>query len=115
MGSKHEPYIDLVFIQLKNESSLITHNSSHNPHLAVTLYAEPHSSVSSGADLRTGGRWFDPRLGHYSFRGLMIVIATGLILLSLIAVRCFDNGNVGKQPVAWKEYCTGSKNSRKDG
>ena len=24
---------------------------------------------------------------------------------SLTAVRCFDNGFVGKQPVAWKEYC----------
>ena len=24
---------------------------------------------------------------------------------SLIAVWCFDNGYVGKQPVAWKEYC----------
>ena len=24
---------------------------------------------------------------------------------SLTAVRCFDNGYVGKQPVAWKEYC----------
>ena len=24
---------------------------------------------------------------------------------SLIAVRCFDNGYVGKQPVACKEYC----------
>ena len=23
----------------------------------------------------------------------------------LIAVRCFDDGYVGKQPVAWKEYC----------
>ena len=23
---------------------------------------------------------------------------------SLIAVRCFDNGYVGKQPVVWKEY-----------
>ena len=23
---------------------------------------------------------------------------------SLTAVRCFDNGYVGKQPVAWKEY-----------
>ena len=29
--------------------------------------AEPHSSVSSVADLRTEGRWFNPRLGHYSF------------------------------------------------
>ena len=24
---------------------------------------------------------------------------------SLTAVRCFDNSLVGKQPVAWKEYC----------
>ena len=43
------------------------------------------------------------RLGQYSFRGLMKVIATGFIP-SLTAVRCFSNGNVGKQPVAWKEY-----------
>ena len=27
------------------------------------------------------------------------------IHFSLTAVRCFDNGYVGKQPVAWKEYC----------
>ena len=49
------------------------------------------------------GRWFDPRLGQYSFRGL-----TGShcdrIHSSLTTVRCFDNGYVGKQPVAWKEY-----------
>ena len=24
---------------------------------------------------------------------------------SLTAVRCFDNGYVGKETVAWKEYC----------
>ena len=24
---------------------------------------------------------------------------------SLTAVQCLDNGHVGKQPVAWKEYC----------
>ena len=44
--------------------------------------AEPHSSVGRVADLTTGGRWFDPRLGQYSFQGLMIVIATGFIPLS---------------------------------
>ena len=27
-------------------------------------FAEPHSSVGSVADLRTGGRWFDPLLGN---------------------------------------------------
>ena len=34
--------------------------------------AEPHTSVGSIPDLRTGGCWFDPRLSHYTFRGLMI-------------------------------------------
>ena len=48
--------------------------------------AEPHSSVGSSADLRTGGQWFDLRLGQYSFRGLMIVIATGFIPLSPLSV-----------------------------
>ena len=65
--------------------------------------AEPHSSVGSIADLRTGGRWFDTWLGQYSFGGLMIVVETGFIPLSQLC--CFDNGYVGKQPVAWKEYC----------
>ena len=47
---------------------------------------EPHSSVGSVEDLRTGGRWYDPRLGQYSFRGLIIVIATGFIPLSPLSV-----------------------------
>ena len=36
--------------------------------------------------VRTGGRWFNPRLGQYSFQGLMIVIATGFIPLSPLSV-----------------------------
>ena len=47
---------------------------------------EPHSSIGSVADLRTGGRWFDPRFGKYSFRGLITVIATGFIPLSPLSV-----------------------------
>ena len=54
------------------------------PFQAMT--AEPHSSVGSVADLRTGGRWFDLRLGQYFFRGLMKVIATGFILLSPLSI-----------------------------
>ena len=50
------------------------------------MEAEPRSSVGSVADLRTGGRWFDPWFGHYSFRGLMTVIATGFIPLSPLSV-----------------------------
>ena len=53
--------------------------------LALTNF-EPHSSVDSVVDLRTGGRWFDPRLGQYSFQGLRIVFATGFIPLSPLSV-----------------------------
>ena len=55
------------------------------PNVACTYRAEPHHSVGSVVDLRTGGRWFDPWLSQYSFRGLMIVIATGFIPLSLLS------------------------------
>ena len=50
------------------------------------VFAEPHSSVSHVQKLITGGRWFDPRLGQNSSRGLMIVIATGFILLSPLSM-----------------------------
>ena len=65
---------------------------------------EGSSSVCSVADLRTGDSLFDPRLGQYSFRGLMILIFDRTHF-SLTAVCCFDNGYVGKQPVVWKEHC----------
>ena len=57
--------------------------------------AEPLSSVGSVEDWRTGPVFF-PRI-HDSH--------CDRIHSSLIAVRCFDNGLVVKQPVAWKEYC----------
>ena len=44
----------------------------------LTTKVEPDSSVGSVADVRTVGRWFDPRLVLYSFRGLMIVVAKDL-------------------------------------
>ena len=47
------------------------------------FFDEPHGSVG---DLRTGGCWFNFRLGQYSFRGLMIVIATGFIPLLPLSV-----------------------------
>ena len=42
-------------------------------------FVEAHRSVDSVQHLRTGSRWFDPRLCQYSFRGLTIVTATGFI------------------------------------
>ena len=47
---------------------------------------EPHRSVGSFADLRTGGSWFDPWPSQYSFRGLMIVITIGFIPLSPLSI-----------------------------
>ena len=44
-----------------------------------------------------------PQLSQYSFQGLMSHCDS--IHSSLTAVHCFDNVYVGKQPVAWKEYC----------
>ena len=68
----------------------------------IRIWAKPHSSVDSVADLRTGGGWLDPRLSQYS------VIDDGHCdrdHSSLTAVSRFKNGFVGKQLVAWKEYC----------
>ena len=63
--------------------SQVTHKSRL---IFKLIVAKPHSSVGSVADLRTGGRWFDPQLGQYSFQGLMIIIATGFIPLSPLSI-----------------------------
>ena len=73
----------------------------NKPRATSAILAEPLSSVGRVADLRTGGGWSDPRFGQYFFRGLMIVIATGFIFLSPLSIV----STMGKQPVAWKEYC----------
>ena len=62
------------------------------------------SSDNSVEDLRTGGRWFDPRARPIFFPRIGDSHCDR-IHSSLTAVHCFDNGYVGKQPVAWKEFC----------
>ena len=42
---------------------------------------------------------------HLTKADIMIIIAAEFNF-SLTAVHCFDNGYVGKQPVAQKGYCT---------
>ena len=61
-----------------------------------------------------GGRLFNPRLGQYSFRGLMIVIVTGFIPLSPLSVVSTmvmweSSHRLAKNIVR----STGKKNSRK--
>ena len=53
---------------------------------------------------RTRGRCFDPQHEQHSFQGLMIAIAKGFHS-SFTTVHPYDNGYVGKQRVARKEYC----------
>ena len=68
------------------------------------IIPRPCYSISSLEDLRIGCGWFkSPAII------LFLRIDDGLILLT--AVHCFDAGYMGKQRVAWKEYC--AENSRK--
>ena len=62
------------------------------------IFTEPRSSVGSVADLRKGVHRpiFFPRIDDSH---------CDRIHSCLTDVRCFDNGYVVKQPVAWKEYC----------
>ena len=57
------------------------------------LLDEPNSSVGSLPDLRTASGWFDPWLCQYSFRGFMVVIATGFIYETKTVQGCFDTEN----------------------
>ena len=76
----------LVASEKDNGSQNFVAKRATQEHIFHQLKAEPHSSMGSVADLRTGGRWFDPWIGQYSFQGLMIVIVTGFIPLALMWV-----------------------------
>ena len=77
--------------------------------------AKPHNSVGSPQYLRTGGRWFDPRVGQYSFLEFMIVIATGLIPLSLLSIvstmLMWESSQLLGRNIVWR---TDKKNSNMD-
>ena len=73
-------------------------------HIIISKSAEPNGSVSSIEDMRTGGCWFDSWARPLLFQGLMMVIATGFIPLSPPSI-ISTMFMLGKQPVAWKEYC----------
>ena len=57
------------------------------------------SSVDSMMDLRTGGRWFEP-LAQPIFLPRINDSHCDMIHSPLTAILCFDDGYVGKQPVA---------------
>ena len=72
------------------------HSHEKNPEDSVRLEPRIHGlrvkhfttgpRVVSLQDLGTGGLLFDPLLGQYSFRGLMIVVTTRFILLSPVFI-----------------------------
>ena len=65
-----------------------------------------HSFSGSVEDLRTGGRSFVPPARPIFF--LRIDDSQcDKIHTSLTTIICFDDGCVGKEPVAWREYCAG--------
>ena len=66
---------------------------------------DPRRSVGSAEDLRTKGPRFEYPVWSIFFPRIDDSHCDR-IRSSLIAVHCFDNGyGVGKQPVAWKNYC----------
>ena len=70
----------------------------------LSVTAKAHSSSSGVEDLQTGGGCFDPQAQPIFF--LRIYDShCNMIHSSLTAVHCFDNGYLGKQAVAWIEYC----------
>ena len=70
----------------------------------MTTLQRPHSSVGSVQDLRTGGCSFEPPAQSTFFQRIDDRHCDR-IHSSLKAVQCCDDGDVGKQPLTWKEYC----------
>ena len=79
----------------------------------TVVSGKPHSSLGSIADLRTAGRWFDPRLGQYSSRGLIIVIATGFIPHCCLLLRQWLSGKAASSLERILCRLLVKKNSRK--
>ena len=72
--------------------------------ILIGSLAEPHSSVSSIADLRTGGHWLDPQSQPIFFPRIDDSHCDRIHSLSPLST-VSTIGYVGKQLVAWKEYC----------
>ena len=59
-------------------------------------------------DKEQSEEWLVNRDTDFVFFSVLKVIYEGFLFAihsSLTNVRCFNNSHVGKQPVAWKEYC----------
>ena len=77
--------------------------TSHTHEGFICQLSSPCSPVSSVEDFGTGGRWLEP-LARPIFFSRIDDTHYDRIHSSLTPVQCFED-YVGKQPVAWKEYC----------
>ena len=84
----------------------LTRSPLSHPGGALLDRAESQSSLGSLQEFRTGGRWFVPRPRPIFFPRIDDSHCDK-IRTSFTAVPCFNNGYVGKQPVALKEHCAG--------
>ena len=66
--------------------------------------AKPYSLVSSAQDLNR--RWLVRSSAQQIFFLRIDGSHCDSFHSSFTAVHCFNHGYVGKQPLAWKEYCT---------
>ena len=66
---------------------------------------EPQRSVGSVHGLRTGCHWIDPRARPIFCPRIDDSPLRKYPFLSLTAVQCFGNVNVGQQPVVWMKNC----------
>ena len=98
----------MYFSHIKTRACLRKGESfTRQSQLSKTRSLNPGSSGCTAQDLITGSSWFDPWIVDSNcdkIHGLLIVIVTRFISLSLTADHCFDGDYVGKQPLAWKEY-----------
>ena len=99
-GASSLPYLDDSIFKQLSKQEFIPFRFIIFTFLSTTfLGAESHSPVGSIADLRTEGRWFNTWLGPIFFPRIDDSHCYR-IHSSLTAVHYFDNGYVGKQPVA---------------
>ena len=93
--------IIVTVILILKRYSILNHRSGSSSTRISLKEPCPHSSVGSVQEVAGS----ISRLSRYSFRGLMIVVAAGLIpfsLLSIVSTMVIFE----KQPLAWEGYCT---------
>ena len=70
----------------------------------IFFTSTPHNTLSKPLAAYPGSGWVDPRVRPMFFPRIDYGHCDR-VHSSLTAAHCFGNGYLGKQAVAWKEYC----------